>query len=161
LNERFEQYINGKRENLHSNFTLRLKKILWEARSTPTLAPTIISARLVSACSSSSTVGTLPFGFFVACPASMIRMQNPFWQDSRECVEQQRVRAAGFSSKVRSANCLVIRTIQQQMQQNFCLVSCWPLCLSLTEAVVTSRRNFVCQLGGAGERITHTSRIST
>jgi hypothetical protein len=37
LNERFEQYINGKRENLHSNFTLRLKKILWEARSTPTL----------------------------------------------------------------------------------------------------------------------------
>jgi hypothetical protein len=38
LNERFEQYINGKRENLHSNFTLRLKKILWEARSTPTLA---------------------------------------------------------------------------------------------------------------------------
>jgi hypothetical protein len=38
LNERFEQYINGKRENIHSNFTLRLKKILWEARSTPTLA---------------------------------------------------------------------------------------------------------------------------
>jgi hypothetical protein len=37
LNERFKQYINGKRENLHSNFTLRLKKILWEARSTPTL----------------------------------------------------------------------------------------------------------------------------
>jgi hypothetical protein len=37
LNERFEQYINGKRENVHSNFTLRLKKILWEARSTPTL----------------------------------------------------------------------------------------------------------------------------
>jgi hypothetical protein len=37
LNERFEQYINSKRENLHSNFTLRLKKILWEARSTPTL----------------------------------------------------------------------------------------------------------------------------
>jgi hypothetical protein len=37
LNERFEQYINGKRENLHANFTLRLKKILWEARSTPTL----------------------------------------------------------------------------------------------------------------------------
>jgi hypothetical protein len=28
LNERFEQYINGKRENLHSNFTLRLKKNL-------------------------------------------------------------------------------------------------------------------------------------
>jgi hypothetical protein len=37
LNERFEQYINGKWENLHSNFTLRLKKILWEARSTPIL----------------------------------------------------------------------------------------------------------------------------
>jgi hypothetical protein len=37
LNERFEQYINGKRENLHSNFTLRLKQILWEAQSTPTL----------------------------------------------------------------------------------------------------------------------------
>jgi hypothetical protein len=37
MNERFEQYINGKRENLHSNFTLRLKKILWEARSAPTL----------------------------------------------------------------------------------------------------------------------------
>jgi hypothetical protein len=38
LNERFEQYINGKRENPYSNFTLRLKKILWEALSTPTLA---------------------------------------------------------------------------------------------------------------------------
>jgi hypothetical protein len=37
LNERFEQYINGKRENFHSNFPVRLKKILWEARSTPTL----------------------------------------------------------------------------------------------------------------------------
>jgi hypothetical protein len=42
LNESFEQYINGKRENLHSNFTLRLKKILWEARSTPTLVPAIL-----------------------------------------------------------------------------------------------------------------------
>jgi hypothetical protein len=42
LNERFEQYINGKRENLHSNFTLRLKKILWEARSTPTLVYSIL-----------------------------------------------------------------------------------------------------------------------
>jgi hypothetical protein len=40
LNERFEQFINGKRENLHSNFTLRLKKILWEAQSTPTLGTT-------------------------------------------------------------------------------------------------------------------------
>jgi hypothetical protein len=40
LNERFEQNINGKRENLHSNFTLRLKKILWEAQSTPTLGTT-------------------------------------------------------------------------------------------------------------------------
>jgi hypothetical protein len=37
LNERFEQYINGKREKFHSNFPVRLKKILWEARSTPTL----------------------------------------------------------------------------------------------------------------------------
>jgi hypothetical protein len=37
LNERFEQNINGKRENLHSNFTLRLKKILWEARSVKSL----------------------------------------------------------------------------------------------------------------------------
>jgi hypothetical protein len=43
LNERFEQYINGKRENLHSNFTLRLKKILWEARSTPTLDMILIN----------------------------------------------------------------------------------------------------------------------
>jgi hypothetical protein len=46
LNERFEQYINGKRENLHSNFTLRLKKILWEARSTPTLANEVSSEEL-------------------------------------------------------------------------------------------------------------------
>jgi hypothetical protein len=45
LNERFEQYINGKRENLHSNFTLRLKKILWEARSTPTLGIALIIHR--------------------------------------------------------------------------------------------------------------------
>jgi hypothetical protein len=28
LNERFEQYINGKRENFHSNFPVRLKKKL-------------------------------------------------------------------------------------------------------------------------------------
>jgi hypothetical protein len=48
LNERFEQYINGKRENLHSNFTLRLKKILWEARSTPTLAQLGFFSRQIS-----------------------------------------------------------------------------------------------------------------
>jgi hypothetical protein len=52
LNERFEQYINGKRENLHSNFTLRLKKILLEARSTPTLVNLKLYqlARIVFAC---------------------------------------------------------------------------------------------------------------
>jgi hypothetical protein len=46
LNESFEQYINGKRENLYSNFTLRLKKILWEARSTPTFSAALISTLL-------------------------------------------------------------------------------------------------------------------
>jgi hypothetical protein len=39
LNERFEQYINGKRENFHSNSPVRLKKSLWESRTTATLAP--------------------------------------------------------------------------------------------------------------------------
>jgi hypothetical protein len=48
LNERFEQYINGKRENLHSNFTLRLKKILWEARSTSTLVHNCGECRIVT-----------------------------------------------------------------------------------------------------------------
>jgi hypothetical protein len=33
-----KQYINGKRENFHSNFPVRLKKSLWESRTTATLA---------------------------------------------------------------------------------------------------------------------------